>query len=139
MIAANQLIPVGIYTNLLSQTLSCTTNCGNGSLGYVAATVVAYCTDISAPIGTTVSQRSDTVYLEVGDDFSAAFQLTGWRPLATYSGSAPWSLSTHIIVKARPDNGSYNSAPVATVMSPIYIPVNVSTVINIPIADAAEL
>jgi hypothetical protein len=58
MIAANQLIPVGTYTNLLSQTLSCTTNCGNGSLGYVAPTVVAYCTDISAPIGTTLKKIS---------------------------------------------------------------------------------
>ncbi len=136
MIAASQLIPLGVYTNLATQTLNCIANCGNSSLGYIAPTIVPRCTDISAPIGTTVGQRSDTVYLEVGDDFSAAFQLSGWRPLTTYPTSAPWSISTHIIVKTRSDNGLYNNAPVATMMSPINIPVNIPTVINVPVADA---
>jgi hypothetical protein len=136
MIATSQLIPLGTNTSLANTTLDCIANCGNGSLGYVAPVIVPRCTDISAPIGTTVGQRSDTVYLEVGDDFSAAFQSIGWRLLATYPISVPWSISTRIIVNARSDNGLYNSAPVATMMSPINIPANISTIINVPVADA---
>lgn len=136
MIATSQLIGLGVYTNLATVTLDCIANCGNGSLGYVAPNIVPHCTDISAPIGTTVGQRSDTVYLEVGDDFSAAFQLIGWRLLTPYLASVPWCISARIIVKARSDNGLYNSAPVATMMSPINIPVYIPTVIYIPVADA---
>ncbi|CAF4772587.1 unnamed protein product [Rotaria sp. Silwood1] len=134
-IATGQLIPVGTYTYLNTETLDCISNCNPGATGYVAPLVRPQCTDISAPIGTTVGQRSDIVYLPTGDDFSAAFQKTAWRPLATAS-SADWSISTHIIVKPRADNGLYNSAPVATMMSPIEIPVNQPTVITIPVADA---
>ncbi|CAF2778603.1 unnamed protein product [Rotaria sp. Silwood2] len=91
--------------------------------------------DISAPVGTTISQRSDIVTLQEGDDFSAAFQQSAWRPLATAS-SAPWSISVRINVNRRSDNGLYNNAPVATMMSPILIPVNQLTIINVPVADA---
>ncbi|CAF3859372.1 unnamed protein product [Rotaria sordida] len=134
-ITAGQLIPVGTYTYLNTQTLDCISNCNPGATGYVAPLVRPQCTDISAPVGTTVGQRSDTVYLSVGRDFSAAFQQNAWRPLAT-AGSADWSISTHIIIKPRTDNGLYNSAPVAIMMSPIEIPVNQPTVITVPVADA---
>jgi hypothetical protein len=136
MIAANQLIPVPVgYLYLATQTLVCISNCSSGSIGYIAPSIRPYCTDISAPIGTTVGQRSDTVSLDIGDDFSAAFQENAWRPLAT-AASAAWSISTHIIVNPRSDNGLYNNAPVATMMSPINIPANHSTIINVPVADA---
>ncbi|CAF3215944.1 unnamed protein product [Rotaria sp. Silwood2] len=134
-IAAAQLIPVGGYTYLNTQTLDCISNCNPGATGYAPPLVRPECTDISAPVGTTVGQRSDIVYLPAGDDFSAAFQQSAWRPLATVA-SAAWSISTHISVKPRSDNGLYNNAPVATVMSPIQIPVNQPTVITVPVADA---
>jgi hypothetical protein len=133
MIANNQFIPN--YLGLAADTLNCIVNCATGAVGYSSLDVIPRCTDISPAIGTTVGQRSDTVYLQAGDNFSVAFQSNAWRPLAT-SPSAVWSISSHIIVNLRPDDGLYNNAPVATAMSPIYIPVNQSTIINVPIGDA---
>ncbi|CAF4030879.1 unnamed protein product [Adineta steineri] len=135
MIATHQLIPAATYAWIPTQTLDCTISCGSGSTGYVAPSIRPYCTDISAPVGTTVGQRSDTVHLKVGDDFSVAFSQYAWRMLAT-AATATWSMSAHIIVQPRSDNGLYNNAPVATVMSPINIPINQKTVINVPVADA---
>jgi hypothetical protein len=133
MISTNQFVPS--YNSLSSQQLNCISNCGAGSVGYSSVDVIPRCTDFSAPVGTTVGQRSDIVYLQSGDDFSVAFQQSAWRALAT-TGSAGWSLATRINVQPRPDNGLYNNAPVATMMSPINIPVNIPMVINVPVADA---
>jgi hypothetical protein len=133
MIANNQLVPnFGI---LSTATLDCIANCGAGSAGYLSPNVIPFCVDASAIIGLTVGQRSDTVYIQTGDDFSVAYQDAAWRPLATAS-SAAWSVSSNINVIPRPDNGLYNNAPVATIMSPIHIPVNQPTIINVPIGDA---
>ncbi|CAF4031459.1 unnamed protein product, partial [Rotaria magnacalcarata] len=128
--------PVPFITNYagITNKLNCVLNCG-AATGYVAPNIWPYCTDFSTVEGTTVGQRSDIVYLNASDDFTVAFSSTAWRPLAT-AGSASWSLASHIILTPRSDNGLYNNAPVATVISPIYIPQNQSKVINIPIADA---
>ena len=135
MIAAHQLVPLsGIY-NTSSQQLICIANCTTGAVGYTPIPVSSFCTDFSAPVGTTVGQRSDTLLLQSGDDFSAAYQYHYWRNL-TSGSNLYWSLSTHIDLKPRSDNGLYNNAPVATVMSPIYIVVGKPTVIQIPVADA---
>jgi hypothetical protein len=134
MIASNQFVPN--YAGTLSTLqLQCIFNCGAGSVGYSSINVIPYCTDFSAPVGTTVGQRSDIVYLESGDDFSVAFQSNAWRPLTT-APSASWSISSNINLQPRSDNGFYNNAPVATMMSPIEIPVNKPTAIQIPIGDA---
>jgi hypothetical protein len=132
-IATHQLVPP--YSGLATIQLNCIYNCGNGSLGYSSIYVIPYCVDGSAAVGTTVGQRLDTVYLQEGDDFAVAFQDTAWRPLTT-SPAASWSLASWINLNPRPDNGLYNNAPVATVMSPINIPVNQSTIIHVPIGDA---
>lgn len=135
MIAANQLIPLGFsYAHLAPQTLDCIANCANGSVGYVPPSIVPRCINVSLPLGITYTQRSDTIILQEGNDFSAAFRSFNWRPLATAAG-ADWSISTHIIVRTRSDNSRYNNAPVATLVSPIDIPVNISTMINIPVVD----
>ncbi|CAF1022594.1 unnamed protein product [Rotaria sordida] len=134
MITSIQLIPVGFYSYLTTQQLVCISNCGASSTGYVAPSVRPYCMDISAPVGTTVGQRSDIVTLQEDDDFSAAFQQNAWRPLAT-AMIADWSISVRITVNRRSDNNLYNSAPVATMMSPILIPVNQTTVIYVPVVD----
>jgi hypothetical protein len=115
--------------------LTCTANCGASSAGYSPIPVIPYCTDFSAPVGTTVGQRSDIVYLQEGDDFSISFQDSAWRPLTPVFG-AGWSISATIDLQPRSDTGLYDNAPVATVMSPINIPVNQPTVINVPIGDA---
>lgn len=135
MIAGSQLIGVGVFTNLYSTYLNCVANCGNDSRGYVAPNVVPHCTDVSAYLSTTIGQRSDTVNLEVDDDFAAAFKSNAWRTLTLFTGTGSWSISTRITIKKRSDNGLYNNAPVATMMSPLNIPVLKPTIINVPIAD----
>ena len=134
-IVASNPIPVGVYSNLLGLKLDCISNCATGAGGYAAPNIQPRCTDISAPVGTTVGQRSDIVYLQVGADFSAAFQESAWRPLATAS-IAPWSISTHLKIVPRSDTGLFNNAPVATMMSPINIPQNQPLAIHVPVADA---
>ena len=132
-IASNSYVPN--YAVLANETLECIYNCGPSSIGYPNISVIPRCTDFSGPAGTTVGQRLDTVYLQVNDDFAAAFMDYSWRPLAINT-NAPWSISTRIIVKPRSDTGLYNNAPVATVMSPINIPFNKTISITIPIGDA---
>jgi hypothetical protein len=133
LIASNGYIPTYLGVNL--DTLVCISNCGAGSAGYSPIGVLPQCTDFSSPVGTSIGQRMDTVNLTSGDDFSVAFSSSAWRPLTT-AGSAAWSISTNINLQPRSDNGLYNNAPVATMMSPINIPVNQPTVINVPVADA---
>jgi hypothetical protein len=133
MLSSNQMVPN--YAGLSSQTLVCITNCGSGSVGYSNVSVIPYCTDSSSIFGITVGQRSDIVYLKSGDDFLVAYQDGPWSNLAT-SLNASWSIASRINVKLRPDNNLYNNAPLATMMSPIDIPVNIPTVINVPISDA---
>lgn len=133
LIANNQFVPS--YSGVVSDTLNCIANCGSGSVGYSNIDVIPRCTDFSSVVGTTVGQRSDIVYLQSGDDFSIAYQKTSWRSLATAS-TAAWSMSTRINLQPRSDNGLYNTAPITTAMSPINIPVNQPTVINIPTGDA---
>lgn len=128
--------PVSNVGTLGPISLACIANCGSTSAGYPNyVNVTPICTGFSAPVGTTVGQRTDIVNLTSGDDFSVAFMLGAWRPLATVVGSN-WSLAMRITIKPRSDNGLYNSAPVATVMSPISIPYNQTVTINIPVADA---
>ena len=118
----------------INNRLNCVVNCGTAT-GYVAPAIWPDCTDVSSVQGATVGQRSDTVYVPRNADFTVAFASTAWRPLATHS-SADWSLASKINLAPRSDNGRYNNAPVATVMSPINIPRNQPTVIHVPTADA---
>ncbi|CAF1046054.1 unnamed protein product [Adineta steineri] len=133
LIASNGYIPN--YALVSSSALACINNCGAGSAGYSSLGVLPRCTDFSNVADTSIGQRVDIVNLAVNAGFSVAYQSNAWRSLATAS-SAVWSISTAINTMVRPDNGLYNNAPVATVMSPINIPVNQPTVINVPVADA---
>ena len=134
-ISSSQLIPTGTYPALLTDTLNCITNCATGAIGYVAPLIRPRCTDISILLGITVGQRSDTVSVQAGDDFAVAYQENAWRALAS-GASAAWSVSTRINLQPRPDNGFYNNAPVASLMSPINIPCNQTIAITVPVADA---
>lgn len=115
--------------------LECVKNCGIDAKGYTNVSVWPACTDISVPIGTTGSQRTDTVYLDSGDDFVVAFKGGSWRNLTTvYHGD--WSLAAHFKIQPRPDNGLYNNAPITTVMSPVYVSFNQTMAIHLPVTDA---
>ncbi|CAF1627080.1 unnamed protein product [Adineta ricciae] len=123
------------YAGVSSETLDCISNCGSSSAGYSNISVLPRCTDFSTSVDTSVAQRTDIVNLSANDDFWVAFQDSSWRPLQTAS-SADWSIAAHINLKKRSDTGLYNNAPVATMMSPINIPQNTQTVIQIPVGDA---
>ena len=127
--------PVPSYAGVSSEQLKCVSNCGAGSTGYSPIGVLPRCTDFSDPAEVTVGQRSDTVYLDDDVDFSGGYQDTAWRSLQTHS-SADWSITSQINLRRRSDNGRFNTAPVATVMSPINIPFNQPTVIHVPVGDA---
>jgi hypothetical protein len=133
MILNNSFVPN--YASIASGILQCVTNCGSGAVGYTNISVYPHCTDFSIPGITIVGQRSDTVYLQSNDNFSASFIDQAWRPLATVA-SGSWALSTLINVVPRSDTGLYNNAPVATMMSPIFVPYNIPFTIQVPVADA---
>ncbi|CAF1046129.1 unnamed protein product [Adineta steineri] len=133
LIASNGYIPT--YSGVNLATLNCISNCGTGSAGYSSIGVLPRCIDFSTTADTSTGQRVDIVYLNANDNFSVAFQRNAWRFLAT-AAAADWSISITINTMVRSDNGLYNNAPVATVMSPINILLNQPTVINVPVADA---
>ncbi|CAF2410032.1 unnamed protein product [Rotaria sp. Silwood2] len=135
MTATNQMIPVNdSYASLASRTLDCIANCGTSG-GYIAPSIVPYCTDVSASVGTTVGQRLDTVSIQAGSDFVVGFNDSSWRELVQGTGAA-WSIAARINLTQRADTGFYNNAPVATMMSPVNIVKDQPTVIKVPIADA---
>lgn len=99
-----------------SGVLTCAPSCPS-SFGSVSAT--PDCTDVSSLNGLAVGQRSDIVVIPEGSDFSVAYASSAWGGL-TLGGSA-WSISSHINLVKRSDNGMFNNARVATIMSPINI------------------
>lgn len=133
-IANGNSIPFSNNFNGINNRLNCVSGCGTAT-GYVAPGIWPDCTDVSVVQGTTVGQRTDIVTVPRNADFTVAFASSAWRSLATHP-SASWSIASRIDLTARPDNGLYNNAPVATVMSPINIPQNQPRVIHVPIADA---
>lgn len=133
-ISGSGSIPIDSSYNGVGNRLRCVLNCGTAT-GYNAPYILPYCTDVSTKQSTSIGQRSDIVTISSNADFTVAFYDEAWRSLQTHSAAA-WSLASRIKLTPRSDSGLYNNAPVATVMSPIYIPRNKPTVIHIPIADA---
>ena len=117
----------------------CIENCTQSG-GYVAPSVVSYCTDYSVGLGITVGQRSDVINITNGSYFLVAYQSISWRPLSLPAGSGSlnttWSISCLINLQMRSDGSGYNHPPVSTIISPIYIPVGIQQVILVPTIDA---
>ena len=101
--------------------LTCSPSCPSG-FGAVSST--PYCTDVSPTNGIAIGQRLDTVVIPTGSNFFVIF-----------SGTV-WSVTSHINLVRRSDNNQFNNAPVATVMSPINIPANETTMIPVSVSDA---
>jgi hypothetical protein len=124
---------VGNGMNLL-----CIANCATAS-GHVGTDVpiTGPCTDNSTALDLTVSQRSDTVSLSASSHFTAAFSAPSgnWQPL-TLGLSVGWSPSCLIDLRVRLGNGLINTLPVATCISYINVPVNITQTIQIPVLDA---
>ncbi|CAF4082174.1 unnamed protein product [Didymodactylos carnosus] len=145
MITNHSYINYGTYTTIPTDTLTCISPCNTGSSGnargYSSTHIIPQCTDTNPIMGTTIGQRTDTKLLYLNDNFTVAYQSASpyaWLPLAgAGSASALWSIATNIDLYLRPD-GYYNSAPLATMMSPLNIPKNVQQIINIPVSDAND-
>lgn len=118
--------PVSSAAGSLACTPSCPTN-----FGIVSAT--PFCTDVSPLNGIAVGQRSDTVTIPSGSDFSLFYTSGSWGGLTL--GGGVWSIASHVELQRRPDNGMFNNAPVATIMSPINIEVNKRTAITVSVSD----
>jgi hypothetical protein len=61
---------LGTTTYGFNFSLWCTNNCGNTSAGYVAPTVLGYCTGSNSGLNLAFVQRSDIVNLTANDYFS---------------------------------------------------------------------
>ncbi|CAF2636912.1 unnamed protein product [Rotaria sp. Silwood2] len=132
-IATSVAVPVSTNYNGISNKLNCVLNCVTAT-GYVAPGIWPDCTDASTVQNTTAAQRSDIVYVPRNADFIGAFASSAWHSLATNS-AAGWSIASRVELTPRSDNGLYNNAPVATVMSPINIPQYQPTAIHTPVGD----
>jgi hypothetical protein len=117
--------------------LNCTSNCTTSG-GYMPVPLNTYCTDYSSTLGITVGERSDVVNVSSGSYFVVTFSSNTWRPLTLppyNSTSKSWNITCVIDIRLRPD-GTFNHPPVATIISPIYIPVGIQESIFIPTIDA---
>jgi len=112
-------------------TLTCSPSCPSG-FGTISAT--PYCTDVSMLNGIAIGQRLDTVVIPAGSDFFVIYAGSAWN--TRVSGGTSWSITSRINLVRRSDNNMFNNAPVATVMSPVNIQVNQTTVIPVSVSDA---
>ncbi|CAF0863425.1 unnamed protein product [Rotaria sordida] len=137
--------------------LTCvTSSCG----GYVNTSIDEYCTDYSSLIDSSSGQISTLQNITAGSKFCVAFRDKSWiKVLSTvcsssgrkkrerskrsttltqtgcFSDSAHWSIGCCVDLTIRSD-GFINTPPVATIISPIQVPVNTLTNIEIPVIDA---
>jgi len=132
---ANQWpINFGFFNDATAK-LTCISGCAGA--GYTAIPVATKCTDYSAPMAITVGQRTDDVLVNNGSNFLVAYQESAFRTLSlpgSGSSNYAWSVSAQINLVMRSD-GTYNTPPKATMISPIYIPAGIPQTISIPTID----
>ncbi|CAF2233481.1 unnamed protein product [Rotaria magnacalcarata] len=115
--------------------LTCIANCSTDG-GYSSAPIdiLTDCTSSSSTLGMMKSERTVNITLNIGAYFYLAYQDSAWRSLYNTTGSLDWSIATLIDLRLRSD-GIVNTPPVANVLSPQYVIVNTTNLINIPVSD----
>ncbi|CAF3521880.1 unnamed protein product [Rotaria sp. Silwood1] len=116
--------------------LTCITNCSTDG-GYSSApiSILTDCTSYSSTLGIVSSERSVNITLNAGAYFYIAYTGGNWRNLySTSTGGLDWSIVTLINLQFRPD-GIVNTPPISDVLSPQYVIVNTTTLIDIPVSD----
>ncbi|UJR12511.1 hypothetical protein I4U23_016686 [Adineta vaga] len=121
------------------QTLTCiSASCAN----YVPVSINEYCTDFSVVRDSSSGQISTIQDITIGAKFCVAFQDSSWTTVYStvcvggcFSSTAGWSIVSCLDLTVRSD-GFINTPPVATVISPVKVPINTITNIKIPIIDA---
>ncbi|CAF1317202.1 unnamed protein product [Rotaria sordida] len=116
--------------------LACIANCStDGGYSNAPVDILTDCTYYSSTLGMMSSERSVNITLNTGAYFYLAYKGSAWRNLYTNSKSGlGWSVVALIDLRLRPD-GIINSAPVVNILSPQYIFVNTTTLIDIPVSD----
>ena len=120
--------PIGTSAGILTCVPSCPSDFGNVS-------TLVYCVDGSSVNNISVGQSSTQVKIPENSSFSIVYQGSAWSGLSV---SSNWSMLSYINLVARSSNNTFNNAPIATVISPIYIQQNQTTSIPISVYDADE-
>lgn len=119
--------------------LTCIANCStDGGYSNSPVDILTDCISYSSTLGMMSSQRSVNTTLNIGAYFYIAYTGTAWRDLYDPTvSSLSWSIVTLIDLRLR-DDGIYNTPPVANVISPQYVIVNTTSLIDIPVSDVNE-
>lgn len=134
---------VGCTTNAPSTngyaptTLRCAAYCStDGGYSSSPLSTATDCTYSSSSLSLMTSTRTRNISLNLGAYFYIGYIGNAWRSLSGGSiASASWSVVSLIDLHWRTD-GCINTPPVASVISPQYVIVNIRTYINIPVTDA---
>ncbi|CAF1314835.1 unnamed protein product [Rotaria sp. Silwood1] len=127
---------VPVSSGKTNANLTCIANCSTDG-GYSSAPIeiLTDCTSYSSTLGTVSSERSVNITLNTGAYFYIAYTGSAWRNLyATSTSGLDWSIVSLIDLRLRSD-GIINTPPVADVLSPQYVIVNTTTLIDIPTSD----
>ncbi|CAF1125751.1 unnamed protein product [Rotaria sp. Silwood1] len=139
--------------------LQCITSPISSCGGYYALNTNEYCTDFSTFLDSSSGQISAVQNITIGSKFCVAFQGASWIGLQTvncgtsvpsasntttistttvsscYNSGSSWSIGCCLDLSIRLDS-IINTPPVATIISPIHVPVNTQTNIKLPVIDA---
>ena len=126
---------VPVTSGRLNVNLTCIANCSTDG-GYSSAPIdiLTDCISYSSTLGMMTSERTTNITLNIGAYFYIAYKDSAWRSLYNTTSSLDWSVSTLIDLRVR-DDGIVNTPPVANVLSPQYVIVNTTNLIDIPVTD----
>ncbi|CAF1052963.1 unnamed protein product [Rotaria sp. Silwood1] len=127
---------VPVSSGKTNANLTCIANCSTDG-GYSSAPIeiLTDCTSYSSTLGTVSSERSVNITLNTSAYFYIAYRGSAWRDLyATSTSDLDWSIVSLIDLRLRPD-GIINTPPVANILSPQYVIVNTTTLIDISTSD----
>jgi hypothetical protein len=133
--ATNVPISTSTYSGQNSN-LTCVANCAT-AVGYTSnpVNILTDCQTVISTMNILTSQRSVSVNISANAYFSVQNAGGNWVAVNNPPQSGlTWSLVCLIDLQLRPD-GFYNTAPVASVISPQYAIVNQATEITIPVSD----
>ena len=95
------------------------------------------CVSHSESVGMTIGERSNIISMTDVSSFRIALSSGAWRRLSLpmeLMGNVFWNVICSITLRMR-SNGKYNSPPLTQLIPPIRIPVNISSIIQIPATD----
>jgi hypothetical protein len=133
-----QLSP--LVHNGSSDTFNCSRHCNQAGEFLQSPRITSRCTDYSKSLDITVGQRTDLIHMTDDLYFLIVLRSGSWHRLSLPIELAEpllWSVSCSIMLR-RKSNGEYNQPPVATMISPIYIPVGILQAIYIPTIDTDD-